>query len=311
MSTAPGCGHTSNDPTPWLQAMLRIPCPHCGERDYTEFRYGGDATKVRPAHGSGDLKTWHDHVFLFDNPKGAPSRVLAARARLPAVARARAGYGDQYGRSLLARARQKRERGFAWLADLIASGPGAGSTVAVRSHSRSRVDGCRGFGGDTLASALLAQGVTLLGRSFKYHRPRGLLAAGVEEPNGLVTLGEGGGRTPNVPATTTELHEGIVACRQNGWPSVERRFDGGLDRVRDAPLLGAGFYYKTFMGPRRGSWMLYEPFIRRAAGLGRAYAHAGSGSIRDSPRVHRRARDRRRPRRPRGGAAPPPRRVRA
>ena len=70
MSTAPGCGHTSNDPTPWLQAMLRIPCPHCGERDYTEFRYGGDATKVRPAHGSGDLKTWHDHVFLFDNPKG-------------------------------------------------------------------------------------------------------------------------------------------------------------------------------------------------------------------------------------------------
>ena len=51
--------------------MLRIPCPHCGERDYTEFRYGGDATKVRPAHGSGDLKSWHDHVFLFDNPKGA------------------------------------------------------------------------------------------------------------------------------------------------------------------------------------------------------------------------------------------------
>ena len=60
-------------PTSWAraEAMLRIPCPHCGERDYTEFRYGGDATKVRPAHGSGDLQTWHDHVFLFDNPKGA------------------------------------------------------------------------------------------------------------------------------------------------------------------------------------------------------------------------------------------------
>ena len=125
----------------------------------------------------------------------------------------------------------------------------------------------QGFGGDTLASALLAQGVSLLGRSFKYHRPRGLLAAGVEEPNGLVTLGEGGGRTPNVPVTTVELHEGIVACRQNGWPSVEVDVMAALTACA-TPLLGAGFYYKTFMGPRRGSWMLYEPYIRRAAGLG-------------------------------------------
>jgi heterotetrameric sarcosine oxidase alpha subunit len=125
----------------------------------------------------------------------------------------------------------------------------------------------QGFGGDTLAAALLAQGVSLLGRSFKYHRPRGLLAAGVEEPNGLVTLGEGGGRTPNVPATTVELHEGIVARRQNGWPSVDVDVMAALTACA-TPLLGAGFYYKTFMGPRRGSWMLYEPYIRRAAGLG-------------------------------------------
>jgi sarcosine oxidase subunit alpha len=125
----------------------------------------------------------------------------------------------------------------------------------------------QGFGGDTLAAALLAQGVSLLGRSFKYHRPRGLLAAGVEEPNGLVTLGEGGGRTPNVPATTVELREGIVACRQNGWPSVDVDVMAALTACA-TPLLGAGFYYKTFMGPRRGSWMLYEPYIRRAAGLG-------------------------------------------
>ena len=125
----------------------------------------------------------------------------------------------------------------------------------------------QGFGGDTLAAALLAEGVSLLGRSFKYHRPRGLLAAGVEEPNGLVTLGKGGGRTPNVPATTVELHEGIVACRQNGWPSVEVDVMAALTACA-TPLLGAGFYYKTFMGPRRGSWMLYEPYIRRAAGLG-------------------------------------------
>ena len=125
----------------------------------------------------------------------------------------------------------------------------------------------QGFGGDTLASALLAQGVSLLGRSFKYHRPRGLLAAGVEEPNGLLTLGEGGRRTPNVPATTVELHEGIVARRQNGWPSVDVDLMAALTACA-TPFLGAGFYYKTFMGPRRGSWMLYEPYIRRAAGLG-------------------------------------------
>jgi sarcosine oxidase subunit alpha len=132
------------------------------------------------------------------------------------------------------------------------------------------LDGKRlsGFAGDTLASALLANGVTLVGRSFKYHRPRGIVAAGTEEPNGLVTLGDGGRTTPNVVATTTELHQGLSARRQNGWPSVG--FDLMALTSWFAPLLGAGFYYKTFMGPRRGSWMFYEPFIRRAAGLGRA-----------------------------------------
>jgi sarcosine oxidase subunit alpha len=125
-----------------------------------------------------------------------------------------------------------------------------------------------GYAGDSLASALLANGITLVGRSFKYHRPRGLLAAGVEEPNGLVTLGSGGRTTPNVAATVIELHEGLQAQRQNGSPSVD--FDLMAVNSLLAPLLGAGFYYKTFMGPRRGSWMFYEPFIRRAAGLGRA-----------------------------------------
>ena len=126
-----------------------------------------------------------------------------------------------------------------------------------------------GYVGDTLASALLANGVGLIGRSFKYHRPRGFLAAGVEEPNGLLTLGTEGRRTPNVPATITELYEGLICERQNGWPSVEldlMSITGGLL----GPLFEAGFYYKTFMGPRRGSWMFYEPFIRRAAGLGEA-----------------------------------------
>ncbi len=125
-----------------------------------------------------------------------------------------------------------------------------------------------GFAGDTLASALLAGGARIIGRSFKYHRARGFLSAGVEEPNGLFTLGSGARTTPNVPGTVTELTEGLSARCQNGWPSVG--FDLMAVLSLAAPLLGAGFYYKTFMGPRRGSWEFYEPFIRRAAGLGRA-----------------------------------------
>jgi len=136
------------------------------------------------------------------------------------------------------------------------------------------LDGRRfsGFKGDTLASALLANGVSVVGRSFKYHRPRGFLSAGAEEPNGLFTLGKGGYTEPNVPGTTTELIEGLTARSQNGTPSVnlDIRSLYGLA----SPLLAAGFYYKTFIGPRRGSWMFYEPFIRRAAGLGRGVHEA-------------------------------------
>ena len=120
------------------------------------------------------------------------------------------------------------------------------------------------FEGDTLASALLANGVRRVGRSFKYHRVRGILAAGVEEPNGLLTLGIGGRRTPNVPATTTELYEGLVCERQNGWPSIDLDLMSITGRL--ASVFEAGFYYKTFMGPRRGSWMFYERFIRGREG---------------------------------------------
>lgn len=125
-----------------------------------------------------------------------------------------------------------------------------------------------GFEGDTLASALLAAGRTIVGRSFKYHRPRGFLGAGMEEPNGLFTLGEGGCTEPNVLGTQVELCDGLVAKSQNAWPSV--RFDFRAVNSWLSPLLLAGFYYKTFMGPKRGSWMWYEPLIRKAAGLGAA-----------------------------------------
>ncbi|MEI9414217.1 sarcosine oxidase subunit alpha family protein [Mesorhizobium sp. Cs1321R2N1] len=128
--------------------------------------------------------------------------------------------------------------------------------------------GLAGYRGDTLASALLANGVTLVGRSFKYHRPRGILSAGPEEPNALVTLGTGGRREPNLPATMLELGDGMAAESQNRWPSLA--FDVQSANGLFAPFLSAGFYYKTFMGPTRRSWKVYEHFIRRAAGLGRA-----------------------------------------
>ncbi len=124
-----------------------------------------------------------------------------------------------------------------------------------------------GFAGDTLASALLANGVRVFGRSFKYHRPRGIIAAGSEEPNALVTVVRDQARyTPNLRATQVELYDGLVAASQNRWPSLA--FD--VQAVNDvlSPLLPAAFYYKTFMWPRSAWHRLYEPFIRRAAGLG-------------------------------------------
>ncbi|MDX8462472.1 sarcosine oxidase subunit alpha family protein [Mesorhizobium humile] len=125
-----------------------------------------------------------------------------------------------------------------------------------------------GYRGDTLASALLANGIGLVGRSFKYHRPRGIYSAGPEEPNALVTMGTAGRREPNLPATTVELADGLVAESQNRWPSL--KFDIQSVNGLFAPFLSAGFYYKTFMGPTRRAWMFYEHFIRNAAGLGRA-----------------------------------------
>ncbi|WP_295529890.1 2Fe-2S iron-sulfur cluster-binding protein, partial [Novosphingobium sp. Chol11] len=123
-----------------------------------------------------------------------------------------------------------------------------------------------GHPGDTLASALLANGVSLVGRSFKYHRPRGILSAGSSEPNALVTLREGARAEPNIPATMIELYDGLVACSQNRWPSL--KFDALAINQLFAPMLVAGFYYKTFMWPAALWEKLYEPAIRRAAGLG-------------------------------------------
>ena len=125
-----------------------------------------------------------------------------------------------------------------------------------------------GFAGDTLASALLANDIALVGRSFKYHRPRGIFAAGSDEPNALVELRQGARREPNTRATVAELYDGLIATSQNRWPSLG--FDLLAFNRLLAPVLGAGFYYKTFMWPAAAWETLYEPLIRRAAGLGRA-----------------------------------------
>lgn len=126
----------------------------------------------------------------------------------------------------------------------------------------------RGYEGDTLASALLANDQLLMGRSFKYHRPRSVVASGAEEPNGLVNLGSGGRFEPNQRVTTTELFEGLEATSQNHWPSLE--FDVGAINRHLSRFLPAGFYYKMFMYPRAAWKHLYEPFIRQSAGLGKA-----------------------------------------
>ena len=128
--------------------------------------------------------------------------------------------------------------------------------------------GYQGYAGDTLASALLANGVHLVGRSFKYHRPRGILSAGSEEPNALVQLSAGARTEPNARATQIALFEGLSASSQNCWPSV--RFDVGAINNTLSFLFPAGFYYKTFMWPTGPAWWLrYEHVIRRAAGMGR------------------------------------------
>ncbi len=127
----------------------------------------------------------------------------------------------------------------------------------------------QGYAGDSLAAALLAHGTHLIGRSFKYHRPRGVVCAGADEPNALVQLETGARTEPNLRATQIELYDGLVATSQNCWPSVE--FDVGAINNLLSRLLPAGFYYKTFMWPP-SLWMTYERLIRNAAGMGRAPA---------------------------------------
>ncbi|KIC20463.1 2Fe-2S iron-sulfur cluster-binding protein, partial [Leisingera sp. ANG-Vp] len=137
----------------------------------------------------------------------------------------------------------------------------------------------QGYAGDTLASALMANGARVLGRSFKYHRPRGIMSAGVEESGAIVSVGRGARLEPNVKATMQELYDGLQAQGQNAWPNV--RFDMGAVNGLFGRFFSAGFYYKTFMGlppfesgRGTGLWMKYEALIRKAAGMGAASREA-------------------------------------
>ena len=146
---------------------------------------------------------------------------------------------------------------------------GQGGTIDRSKTLNFKFNGKRlsGFAGDTLASALLANNQITIGRSFKYHRPRGILSAGIEETNALFTTGAKMGELPNAIGPMVELTSGLSAKSQNAWPSPT--FDVMAINSLASPIFGAGFYYKTFMGPFKKSWMFYEPFIRRAAGLGK------------------------------------------
>ncbi|SDL23887.1 sarcosine oxidase subunit alpha [Modicisalibacter muralis] len=126
-----------------------------------------------------------------------------------------------------------------------------------------------GFAGDTLASALLANGVDIVNRSFKYSRPRGIVAAGAEEPNAVVQLGSSeAAQVPNVRATQQALYDGLSARSTNGWPNVQRDLMGTIGKLSGG-FMPPGFYYKTFMAPA-SMWMTYEKYIRKSAGLGRS-----------------------------------------
>src|ERR1700722_2805802 len=217
--------------------------------------------------------------LLSLQPEGRARRAMAPHLRLPTLLQLPARHVERQDQRDLqggrAEARSRRRRSCA-----------APMSQRFRLASGGSIDRSRplvftfdgldyqGYAGDTLASALIVNGVHLVGRSFKYHRPRGILSAGAEEPNALITVTCGAGRvTPNLRATQIELTEGLVASSQNRWPSL--KFDIGAVNDLFSPLFGAGFYYKTFMGPnllvKNWAWTrVYEPMIRRAAGLGLA-----------------------------------------
>src|ERR1035437_6090540 len=211
-------------------------------------------------------------LFSFQSAR-PPCGTLATYLWLRPLLQLRPRYGERPDRRRLqgrrAAARPPLDRGRASMT--VHFRTVTGGRIARARPIRFTFDGVAytGCQGDTLASALLANGVHLVGRSVKYHRPRGILSAGAEEPNALVQLAQGARAEPNARATQIDLFNGLVASSQNCWPSV--RFDIGTINNALLGWLPAGFYYKTFMWPSTPRWWLrYEHVIRHAAGLGRS-----------------------------------------
>ena len=236
--------------------MMRIDCPYCGPRAQAEFSYERTLDSIVTLDMPPDEAV--ARLYGRENPRGLDDELW------------RHGFGC---RQWLVLRRHRRSHEIVSVTayrsgGASVSGPAriAGDDAATLRFSFDGVD-YRARPGDTLAAALLANGVGLVARSFKYHRPRGIMAAGVEEPNALVTVGEGGRTEPNTRATDLFVYDGLVATSQNRWPNLG--FDLGAVNGLAAPFLAAGFYYKTFFGPP-SRWMLYEKLIRRAAGLGKA-----------------------------------------
>ena len=229
-----------------------------------EFSYGGQAHLARPANPAAlSDQDWADYLYMRAQPQGRARRALASRARLRALLQRAARHDDRPDTGHLSRRRTPAQA----RCSVSRFRTATGGLIDRARPLRFRFDGraLTGFVGDTLASALLANGIHLTGRSFKYHRPRGILGAGADEPNALITVRQGRGRyTPNLRATQIELYEGLDAISQNRWPSL--RFDVGAVNRLISPFISAGFYYKTFMWPRRAWQKLYEPSHPRGRG---------------------------------------------
>ena len=231
--------------------MQLIPCPFCGPRAEIEFVYDRAAEAAPGATDRGNGEEL-DRIFKRENPRGVHIELWQ---HVSGCRKLDTGRAQHLRTNHRLRAGAKRK---------IMKPRRLGrpcSLVDFKSPVSFRFDGksCSGFQGDTLASALLANGVRVVGRSFKYHRRRGVFAIGAEEPNALVEIGEGVWREPNTRATQIALYEGLVARSQNRWPSLWFDVLSAYDAL--SAVLGAGFYYKTFKWPPSW-WPLYEQYIR-------------------------------------------------
>ena len=260
--------------------MLLIRCPWCGPRAEIEFRHGGEAHIARPPQPSKlDDQAWAEHLFFRANPQRPACRAMDRTSMGASAGSTRSGTRTPtpLSRHIGSASSRRSHHGN----DTPHKLAGTRVITAFRLPAGGRIDRSRplsirfngrhitGCSGDTVASILLANGIHHVARSFKYHRPRGVVSHGSDEPSALLTINLGRGRIdPNNRASVVEACDGLEVSSQNHWPSLN--FD--LAEVNDlvAPLFAAGFYYRTFKWPKEFWGRLYEPAIRRLAGLGTA-----------------------------------------